>query len=157
MPWPFFSPKPPALTSIWVRRKSAINPEIASINVELTPYFLRFVPRFFCKILTANAPTFRLAPKFWGPFSAQFPLLKEGPGLNLTPNFFKKIPKRKGRTRWPPMQQRDAQHKFLGRTATVQPSTRGRKSLAIWAATSPATLTTHAPLIKGVEVHPLEA
>ena len=31
-PGPFFSPKPPALTSI-NRRKSAINPEIASINV----------------------------------------------------------------------------------------------------------------------------
>ena len=30
--WPFFSRKPPALTSI-NRRKSAINPEIASINV----------------------------------------------------------------------------------------------------------------------------
>ena len=32
IPWPFFSPKPPALTSI-NRRKSAINPEIASVNV----------------------------------------------------------------------------------------------------------------------------
>ena len=32
IPWPFFSRKPPALTSI-NRRKSAINPEIASINV----------------------------------------------------------------------------------------------------------------------------
>ena len=32
IPWPFFSPKTPALTSI-NRRKSAINPEIASINV----------------------------------------------------------------------------------------------------------------------------
>ena len=32
LPWPFFSRKPPALTSI-NRRKSAINPEIASTNV----------------------------------------------------------------------------------------------------------------------------
>ena len=32
IPWPFFSPKPPPLTSI-NRRKLAINPEIASINV----------------------------------------------------------------------------------------------------------------------------
>ena len=32
IPWPFFSRKPPALTSI-NRRKSAINPEIASTNV----------------------------------------------------------------------------------------------------------------------------
>ena len=32
IPWPFFSPKPPALTSI-NRREAAIDPEIASINV----------------------------------------------------------------------------------------------------------------------------
>ena len=32
IPWPFFNPKPPALTSI-NRRKSTTNPGIASINV----------------------------------------------------------------------------------------------------------------------------
>ena len=39
--WPFFSRKPPALTSI-NRRKSVINPEIASINVCEHPIFCDF-------------------------------------------------------------------------------------------------------------------
>ena len=51
IPWPFFSRKPPALTSIY-RRKSTIDPEIMSINVCQRPIFCDF-PSVSAEILTA--------------------------------------------------------------------------------------------------------
>ena len=80
IPWPFFSRKPEtsALTSI-NRRKSVINPEIASINVCQRPVFCDF-PSFSMEILTAPL---QIGTPHVG-FSAQFPA-KNSPG-NLTPD-----------------------------------------------------------------------
>ena len=71
-PGPFFGQKPPALTSI-NRRKSAINPEIASINVCQGPIFCDF-PSVFC----GNPPPFKLAPTI-GLWSAFRPRTPRGP------------------------------------------------------------------------------
>ena len=74
IPWPFFSRKPPALTSK-NRRKSAINPEIASVKVLFSANF----PPFSVEILAAPL---QIGTHKNGS-SAQFPANK-GPG-NLTP------------------------------------------------------------------------
>ena len=79
IPWPFFSRKPPALTST-NRRKSVINPETASINVCEGPIPCDFPP-FSVEILTV---LLQIGTHNMG-FSAQFPA-KKGPGY-LTPNF----------------------------------------------------------------------
>ena len=77
-PGPFFGQESPALTSI-NRRESAVNAEIASINVWQRPIFCD-VPSFPTDI--PDCPPFTLAPTRRG-FSARF-LVNKGPG-NLTP------------------------------------------------------------------------
>ena len=77
--WPFFYREPSELTSI-NRRKSATNPEIASINVCQRPIFCDF-PSVFC-----GNPHCR--PSNWLPKKGAFrhnTRLKKGPG-KLTPN-----------------------------------------------------------------------
>ena len=61
IPWPGFSRCYPALTSI-NRRKSAIKPELASINVCYRPIFCDF-PSVFCG--NPHSPPFKLAPTPW--------------------------------------------------------------------------------------------
>ena len=75
IPWPFFSRKPPALTSIG-RRISVINPEIASINVCEHPIFCDF-PSFFMEIHTASP--LKLAPTMWA--FRHNSRLKQGQGI----------------------------------------------------------------------------
>ena len=70
--WPFFSRKPPALTSI-NQGKSATNPEIASINVCSCLIVCNF-PTLSVQILTAPL---QIGTQCMG-FSAQFPA-KKGP------------------------------------------------------------------------------
>ena len=79
IPWPVFSRKPPALTSI-NRKKSTINPEIASIDVCKGPIFRGF-PSVSADILTAP-----LQFEIWHPQYGLFGTIpaKKGPG-NLTP------------------------------------------------------------------------
>ena len=83
LPWPFFSRKPPALTLI-DRRKSVINPKIASINVCYRPIFCDFLS-FSMEILTAT-------PSNWHPQYGLFGTIpgQKGPG-NLTPKIVKEF------------------------------------------------------------------